>query len=114
MGYVPKTLAFLLLVTVVATALPVQGTAAAPAPAARMGGCHEPVPPTPAPQRASYLCCLAGHRSAILQQAMVSRLALTHFGQTAEFTQPVAAVLDRSPERPNPYGDSPGIAPLRI
>lgn len=45
---------------------------------------------------------------------MVSRLALTHFGQTAEFTQPVAAVLDRSPERPNPYGDSPGIAPLRI
>lgn len=114
MGFLPKTLAFWLLVSLVATALPVQGMAATPAPVAGMGGCHEPAPPSPAPQPASYQCCLAGHRSAILQQAMVSRPALIHLGQTAEFAQPVAAVLDRSPEPPNLYGNSPGITPLRI
>jgi hypothetical protein len=114
MRFFPKTLAFLLLFTVVATALPVQGMAAAPVLAAGMGGCHEPAPPSPAPQPASYQCCLAGHRSAILQQAMVSRPALIHLGQAAEFTQRAAAVLDRSPEPPSLYGDSPGITPLRI
>jgi hypothetical protein len=115
METVPKTLAFLLLVTVVGTALPVQVMAAAPALPARMGGgCHQPAPPAHAPQPASYLCCLAGHGSAILQQAAISRPALIHLGQASEFAQRAAAVLDGSPEPPNLYGDSPGIAPLRI
>jgi hypothetical protein len=115
MGPVAKTLAFLLLVTVVGTALPVQVMTAAPALPARMGGgCHEPAPPAHAPQPASYQCCVAGHRAAILQQAIVSRPALIHLGQAAEFTQRAAALLDRSPEPLNLYGDSPGISPLRI
>jgi hypothetical protein len=114
MGPVPKTLAFLLLVTLVATALPVQVMTATPALPVRMGGCHEPAQPAHSPQPTSYLCCLAGHGSAILQRAVVSRPALIHLGPAAEFNQPIAAVLDRSPERPNLYGDSPGITPLRI
>jgi hypothetical protein len=115
MGPVPKTTALLLLVIVAATALPVQVMTAAPALPARMaGGCHQPAAPAHAPRPASYLCCLAGHGSAIPQQAAGSRPALIHLGQAPEFTQRAAAGLDRSPEPLDLYGDSPGISPLRI
>jgi hypothetical protein len=114
----------LLLVTAVLLAAPSQVspmqissmTMTATAPHDRPAGCHEHASQVPAPQPASYKCCLTGHDSALLHERGSVRPSSLSLIRTIASDQlsPVIARFDVSPPLLTPSDTSPGLVPQRV
>ena len=82
---------------------------------ARSAGCHEHSQKSPLPQQKSYVCCLSGHDSLILQSSIVVAPNSNCFLATATSDPVIAGVrLERSGPRFNSSGDPPINTALRI
>ncbi|HVO79749.1 MAG TPA: hypothetical protein VMT28_03400 [Terriglobales bacterium] len=116
MGRLPKALALLLLVTVAAATVSGQVLATSAAPQGSLGGCHEQLPPAPAPIPANYKCCVAGHGLAIVQVPPDLRPMQLYAVAVSRFNAALGPIAgDDCLRMPLPLtGDPPGLTPLRI
>jgi hypothetical protein len=110
-----KYLTLVLLATVSVSAITVPILPVTAAPDAQPAGCHQHRQKLPSHQPPNYVCCLAGHDSAVPQAAFAPRLV---FEKTASFElcAPLVqiATLGVVEHLPFSSGDPPGTAPLRI
>jgi hypothetical protein len=115
MSYFLKYLTLVLLATASASAITVPILPVTAAPDAQPAGCHQHRQKLPSHQPANYICCLAGHDSAVPQASFAPRPV---FEKTASFElcAPLVqiAVLGVVEHLPFSSGDPPGTAPLRI
>jgi hypothetical protein len=82
---------------------------------ARSAGCHEHSQKNPLPQQKSYVCCLSGHDSLILQSSNVVAPNSDSFLTSATSDPVIAGVrLESSRPRFNSSGDPPINTALRI
>jgi len=116
MGRVLKSLALALLTAVSVSALTAQMLPlVAASPNGRPAGCHEHSQKPPARQPASYVCCLAGHDSAIPQASYAPRPVLD---EAASFVLCDSLIqiagIGKVEFLPVSSGGPPGTTPLRI
>jgi hypothetical protein len=79
-------------------------------------GCHQHGHKTPSPQPQSFVCCLSGHDSAIVQASSVPAPACSdrlHLSDGASSTV-VVIYLVTNPKHFISSGDPPAASPLRI
>jgi len=115
MSYFLKSLTLVLLSTVSVSAITVPILPVTTAPDAQPAGCHQHRQKLPSHPPANYLCCLAGHDSAIPQAAFAPRLVFEK-APSFELCAPLVeiAALGVVEHLPFSFGDPPGTARLRI
>lgn len=115
MSYFLKSLTLVLLTAISVSALTVPMSPLVAAPNAPSAGCHQHGHNLPARQPASYVCCLAGHDSAVPQAPFSPRPV---FKEAASFVlcAPLIRIarLGAGGALPLSYGDPPGKTPQRI
>jgi len=79
-------------------------------------GCHQHGDKTPSPHPQSFVCCLSGHDSAIVQASSMTAPACSDRFHVADFATDTVVVLraDGNARRFISSGDPPAASPLRI
>jgi hypothetical protein len=114
MSYFLKSLSVVLLAAAGVSALTVPILPVTGAPDAQPAGCHQPGQRSPSRQPLNYVCCLAGHNSAIPQALFAPRPVFEEASVDFRGCLIQLAGLAVVEHLPFSSGDPPGVVPLRI